>query len=230
MHRFLWDLGWKASIGTIDDEDDERAPDGPKVVPGIYQVRLTVDGQVQNQSLKIVMDPRSPATEEVLAQRLQLGQTILSEASDARRVLAEISSVQKQLASIQEKLGPDKANNGSSSKTGKRSISSGGDLKSAVEEAQSSLKEIISNKKENAQPGLQEAYNAMASALRVAESGDRAVPSQAIAVYKEASEQAKSRIGEWNSFKQNSLAKLNEKLRGAKQEPVSPANKAISSD
>ena len=42
----------------------------------------------------------------------------------------------------------------------------------------------------------------LASALRVVESGDRAVPSQAIAVYKESSQHAKARIAEWTRFKQ----------------------------
>jgi hypothetical protein len=222
MHRFLWDLGWKASIAAIDDEDEGRAPDGPKVVPGTYQVRLTVDGQVQNQSLKVVMDPRSAATEEVLAQQFQIGRKILGETSEARRVLAEITSVQKQLANLQEKLSLDGTNKNAGAKSRLPVHSQGGDVKAALDGAQSSAEKIISTKGENATPGLQEAYNALASALRVVESGDRAIPSQAIAVYKEASEQAKARIGEWNSFKQSALARLNEKLRTAKLETVSP--------
>jgi photosystem II stability/assembly factor-like uncharacterized protein len=226
MHRFLWDLGWKASIAAIDDEDEGRAPDGPKVVPGTYQVRLTVDGQVQNQSLKVVMDPRSAATEEVLAEQFKIGRQILGDTTEARRALAEMTSVQKQLVNLQEKLGSDGTNKNADSKSGRASNSQDGDVKAALEEAQSSTAKIISGKRENATPGLQEAYNAMASALRVVESGDRAIPSQALAVYKEASEQAKTRIGEWNSFKQSSLARLNEKLRTAKLEPVSPRQKS----
>jgi len=42
-------------------------------------VRLTVDGKAQDQPLKVVMDPRSPATAEVLAQQLRLGQQIFGE-------------------------------------------------------------------------------------------------------------------------------------------------------
>ena len=78
-------------------------------MPGIYQVRLTVDGQIQNQSLTVIMDPRSPATPEVLAQQLQLGQQIFAETIEPRRALAEMGSVQKQLADIQKKLGQEKS-------------------------------------------------------------------------------------------------------------------------
>src|SRR4029077_21200037 len=53
MHRFVWNLTWGSSGGPSADEDAEmRNPSGPKAVPGIYHVRLTVDGKMQDQSLK----------------------------------------------------------------------------------------------------------------------------------------------------------------------------------
>ena len=163
-----------------------RSPSGPKAVPGIYQVRLTVDGQTQNQPLKVIMDPRSPATPEVLAQQLQLGQQIFAETIAARRALAEIVSVQKQLTEIQKKLVQEK------------SETQNAQLKSAISEAQSAIGKILRIRTLAEEgPGLQDVYNALVSALRVVESGDRAVPSQAIAVYKESSQPAKARIAEW---------------------------------
>ena len=72
-------------------------------------------------------------------------------------------------------------------------------------------------------PGLQDAYTALTSALRVVESGDRAVPSQAIAVSKEASPQAKARIAEWDQFKQTQLAQLNQQLEKANLGSISIA-------
>src|SRR5260370_41036295 len=85
MHRFVWNLTWGSSGGPSADEDaGMRNPSGPKYVPGDYQVRLTVDGKVQNQSLKLVMDPRSPATSEGLGRQLALGRRMFSETDVAR--------------------------------------------------------------------------------------------------------------------------------------------------
>jgi len=209
MHRFVWNLTWGSSGGPSADEEAEmRNPSGPKAVPGDYQVRLTVDGKVQNQSLKVVMDPRAPATSEVLAQQLKLGQQIFGETVEARRALAEIASVQKQLGDIQQKLKSQSAQ-----------------LKTALEEGQSGIGKILTNKEHAADegPGLQDAYAGLASALRVVESGDRAVPSQAIAVYQESSQQVKARIAEWARFKQTRLAELNQHLREANFAPISIA-------
>ena len=216
MHRFVWNLTWGSSGGPAADEDSEyRNPSGPKAVPGVFQVRMTVDGRTQNQSLKVVMDPRSPATPEELAQQLQLGRQIFGETVDARRALAEIGSVQKQLADMQQKLGL--RNLGAQS----------AQLESALEEARSEIGKILVNKTllntEHAAeegPGLEDAYAGLASALRVVESGDRAVPSQAIAVYTESSQQVKARIAEWARFKQTKLAQLNQQLREANLAPI----------
>jgi hypothetical protein len=156
------------------------------------------------------MDPRSPATTQVLAQQSHLGRQIFAETMEARRALAEIDSVQKQLADIQRKLGQDKPEAQNAS------------VVSALIGAQSALGKLVINRNHAASegPGLQDAYTGLASALRVVESGDRAVPSQAIAVYKESSQQVKTCIAKWNQFKQTQLAQLNQQLAKANLAPI----------
>jgi photosystem II stability/assembly factor-like uncharacterized protein len=204
MNRFVWDLSWGSSEGpALDEESAYRNPSGPKVIPGIYQVRLTVDGQTHTQPLKIIMDPRSPATPGELQQQLQLGQKIFAEAIEARRAIAEIGSVQKQLVDIEQKLG------------GRNPT-----LKAALAGAQSVIAKTLTNKEstekqstEKEAGGLQEAYQDLASALHVVEGGDRTVPSQAIALYKESSARVKEGIFQWTTFKQTKLPQLNQQLR-----------------
>jgi photosystem II stability/assembly factor-like uncharacterized protein len=206
MHRFVWNLTWRSSGESAVDEDSEsRNPSGPKAIPGIYQVRLTVDGQTQSQSLKIIMDPRSPATPEILQQQLRLGQEIFAEVREARRVLAEIDSVEKQLADIEPMVNEKHEA-----------------LKPALADAQLEIAKIRSNKEITPQQpgGLQDGYIELTAALRVVKGGDRAVPSQAIAVYKESSQQVKEGIGQWTAFKQTKLPQLNQKLREGNLAPI----------
>jgi hypothetical protein len=124
---------------------------------------------------------------------------------EARRALAEIASVQKQLADRQEKLG-----------------TASSELKSALAEADAEVGRILTRKDKPGQaPGLQDAYKDLASALRVVEGGDRAVPSQAIAVYNESVPQMKARIAEWTTYKQTKLAHLNQQLAAGNLTPIS---------
>ena len=203
MHRFLWSLAWGSSGGpTADEEAEYRNPSGPKVAPGVFQVQLTVDGRTQSQPLKVIMDPRSPATPEVLQQQVQLGRQIFGEAIEARRALAEIASVQKQLVDVEQK------------------VSQNPTLRAALADAQSEVAKILSNKEDLKHKGLEDDYFELASALRVVEGGDRAVPSQAIAVYKESSQRVKEGIAQWTRFKQMTLAQINQKLREGSLAPI----------
>ena len=222
-HRFVWDLTWRTSGGPSADEDSEyRNPSGPKAVPGLYEVRLTVDGKTQTAPLTIEMDPRSPATPQVLAQQFELGHKIFLETVEARRALAEIAAVQKQLSDLQQKV-PQQT------PYAKKMRIEIPQLRSAINDAQNEMTKILTNKNatgnaiNNAPAGLQDAYTGLASALGVVESGDREVPSQAIAVYQESSQQVKVGIADWNNFKQTKLPQLNQRLRDANLAPVAIA-------
>jgi photosystem II stability/assembly factor-like uncharacterized protein len=198
LHRFVWNLTWGSPAGANATAGSEHSSSGgPEVVPGVYNVQLTVNGVVQNKTLKVMLDPRSPATPEILQQQLQLSRQIFSETLEARRALAEIASVQKQLADIEQKPATQKST-----------------LSSVLAQVQAEMSEIIA-KPEPApgQPrGLRDAYSDLDSALSVVESGDRATPSQAIAVYNQSSPEVKAAIAEWSHYKTDRLPQLNRKL------------------
>ncbi|MGA2353520.1 MAG: hypothetical protein ABSG02_03425 [Terriglobales bacterium] len=205
LHRFTWNLAWGNTEPNADEDYENRNPSGPKVVPGIYQIRLTVDGQIQNQTLKVIMDPRSTATPAMLQRQLQLGRQMFTEALEARHALSEIRSVRKELTNVQQKIGGANAA-----------------LTSAIADAQSEISKIVTNKETApGEPGaLQDAFTGLASALRVVESGDREVPSQALAVYQQSSERAKAGIAGWEKFKQTKLPELNQKLQQSNMTPL----------
>ncbi len=205
MHRFVWNLAWGNAEANADEDYENRNPNGPKVVPGSYQVRLTVDGRTQNQTLKVVMDPRCTATPAIFERQLELGLKMFAEARAARRALGEIGSVRKELTDIRQKVGEGN-----------------GAVTSAIAEAQAEIAKIVTNRESApAEPGgLQAAFTGLGSALHVVESGDREVPSQALALYQESSARAKVGIAAWEKFKQTKLRELNQKLQENNIAPV----------
>jgi len=203
MHRFVWNLTWSSSGGAgVDEESEYRTPSGPKAVPGMYTVKLTVDGKPQTQPLTVVMDPRSSATSETLEQQLQLGQQIFADTMEARRTLAEIDSVRKKLAALEQEIGEKDSS-----------------IKSALADAQSEISTITA-KQAGQSASLQDAFVNMVSALHVVESGDRAAPSQAITVYNDSSQRVKAAIAQWSDFKKTRLPALNRKLIERKLTPI----------
>jgi photosystem II stability/assembly factor-like uncharacterized protein len=208
-HRFVWNLAWGGAGSTNENaiEGESGSPPGPRVIPGNYEVRLTVDGKTWTQPLKISMDPRSAATGQELDQQLKTGQSIFADTLQSRRALAEINSVQKQLSDLQLKLAAEHD-----------------DLKTGAAEAATEMEKILAGTEgSSGAMGLEKANSGLASALRVVESSDRAVPAQALEVYQVSSQAMKLGVGEWNQFKKTRLPQLNQKLEQAKMPPVAIA-------
>jgi len=199
MHRFVWDLRWNRAASP-EDEESELEPSAPKVPPGRYQIRLTVDRETRTQPLEIVMDPRSPATPEVLAQQFELGKQIFIDGMNARRALGEIASIQKQ---IEDRIGKPAPQNA--------------EYPSSLSQARAELEGIVAGGKGSGEPamGLRDAYRNSVAALRVVEGGDRPAPAQARALYEESRREMESRLRDWAAFEQTGLPKLNQQLERA---------------
>jgi len=202
MHRFVWDLAWGSS-GTKDadadsDDDEGRPPHGPRVAPGMYQVRLTVDGQSFTQPLQIEMDPRSSATAAVLQQQQQVGLQIYADTIRSRQAMAEIQSAQKGLAGMQPQLLHHPA------------------LAAQVDHLKLSMQTILAGDKEKPagqSMGLEEANTGLSSSLRVVESGDRTIPAQAMELYRQSRAAMAQRAQQWTELKHTAVQPLNRQLQ-----------------
>ena len=83
MNRYVWDLRY-ASPSAVQHtypisalyERTHAEPQGPFVVPGKYEVRLTVDGKTYKQPLVVEMDPRVKVTQAELQQQFEFAQKI----------------------------------------------------------------------------------------------------------------------------------------------------------
>ena len=204
MHRLVWNLAWGDAHGKEGSQTDEFASlRGPRVTPGIYQVRLTVDGEVFTEPLIVKMDPRSPATFQELEQQQQLGRQIFTEALLARQALSEIHSVQKQLTDLEQKLTSEQ-------------------LKRDVQQLQEEIKKVLTGAEVPGGEitGLDEASTGLASALHVIESSDRTVPSQAIEVFQQSRSAMKASMDEWGTIKTTRLPQLNDQLRRLQLTPI----------
>ncbi len=77
-HRFVWDLRYPSppvisssySIAAVPGRPTPVRPQGSFVLPGTYEVRLTVGEETVSQALEVVMDPRVEVTSAELASLL----------------------------------------------------------------------------------------------------------------------------------------------------------------
>jgi hypothetical protein len=209
-HRFVWDLaagGSSAGLGDDSNDDEAGGPAGPRVPPGTYTLRLSVDGTTMDRPLRVIMDPRAPATAQILTQQFVLAESIYDRLVQGLQAMAELDSATSQL----KKLAADS------------NVST--DLKAEIQTAQANLDKIRAGEpnadgKGESEPGLAEASSGLNTDLRLVESGDRTAPASALEIFAQMKKASQQGIDAWQHFKTEDLATLNAALTAAHLEPL----------
>jgi photosystem II stability/assembly factor-like uncharacterized protein len=108
MHRFVWDLratppdsarhGYPISAvphGT------PRGPEGVRVLPGVYTVRLTLGPTTLTAPLTVAMDPRVKTPESALRKQFELLTRLSSLLTEGSRAIRQARSVEEQLKALE---------------------------------------------------------------------------------------------------------------------------------
>jgi Sortilin, neurotensin receptor 3, len=103
LNRFAWDL---------------REPDasrfkglilwgggltGPTIVPGTYQVRLTVGGKSQTRTLEVQKDPRLATTADDYRKRFELSKKIRDKLTETHDAITRLRDVREQLKAVADR-------------------------------------------------------------------------------------------------------------------------------
>jgi photosystem II stability/assembly factor-like uncharacterized protein len=90
LHRINWNIRHESppafthtyEINAVPDETP-ASPEGPLALPGVYTLKLTVDGKTYTQPLTVKNDPRSPATTADLGAQHDLQMKLTAGAREA---------------------------------------------------------------------------------------------------------------------------------------------------
>jgi len=102
MQRFVWDLKYPNPPTDQYDlpisaivHDTPWVPEGPTVLPGVYNLKLTVDGKTYSQKLTVRMDPRVKTAVVGLKQQFDLSIRAYNAQSKAAEMMEAVSALQK---------------------------------------------------------------------------------------------------------------------------------------
>jgi photosystem II stability/assembly factor-like uncharacterized protein len=106
LNRFVWDL-------RVESGPARPNLRGPKAVPGVYQVRLTVGGRAQSASFRLLRNPRLQLTDEDFRRQYDLLTRITGAMTEIQQAVATIRDRRKAgqgdqaaLAEIERELVP----------------------------------------------------------------------------------------------------------------------------
>ncbi|HYW74114.1 MAG TPA: hypothetical protein VE961_24030 [Pyrinomonadaceae bacterium] len=105
LNRFVWDMRYP---------DATRFPgmilwagqtNGPRIAPGNYQVKLTVDGQTMTENFDVKGDPRLATTPADYAKQLDLSLKIRDKLTETHNAIIQIRDVKKQVDDLTKRVG-----------------------------------------------------------------------------------------------------------------------------
>lgn len=104
LNRFVWDTRYPEAVrfpGMILWAGETR---GPKLAPGSYQVKLTVEGKSYTESFEIKPDPRLTTPPADYAKQTELGLKIRDKLSETHNAIIQIRDVRKQVEDLLKRV------------------------------------------------------------------------------------------------------------------------------
>jgi photosystem II stability/assembly factor-like uncharacterized protein len=105
LNRFVWDMRYADASrfpNLIMWAGDTR---GPLAVPGMYQVKLTVDGKTMTESFEIRKDPRVATPAADFAKQFELLTKIRDKLTETHDAITQIRDVRKQVEELSKRAG-----------------------------------------------------------------------------------------------------------------------------
>jgi photosystem II stability/assembly factor-like uncharacterized protein len=210
-HTFRWGMrldGWKDFEGRIFWAAGNQ---GPEVLPGRYQVRMSVDGRSQTRGFEVKINPRSAAagiTVADLKARMDLATRIRDRVTAANEAVLEMRALKSQ---VDDRLG--KSDDGELK-------SLGGSVKDRLSGVES---EIYQVKNRSGQDPLNypiKLNNKLAALMSMVEGSDTKPTDQSYAVFDELSGALGKELDQMNLVITQDVARLNELLRELGLDPI----------
>jgi photosystem II stability/assembly factor-like uncharacterized protein len=209
MNRFVWDLRYERpkalrygySIAAAYGEDAIMIPEGPLVVPGIYQVKLTVDGRSYTAPLEVKLDPRVKIPQLALGQQLALEMKISETMNQSYSGVQQIKNLRARLAELQTKL--------SSDPNAKTTL----DAISALDKKAAELIAVEQSYPPVGIISIASLNGALSSLIFDVDGADSAPTAQAAAAFVNYKRLLDQQLAKWNALKANDLPALNALLR-----------------
>ncbi len=112
FNRAVWDLRYQQPVrlGFLPPPEPNLFFDtnlGPPVVPGTYQVSVTVNGKTEAQRVEVAADPRFPADMEAFRAQTKAALEVRDQLSDLNEALNRLDSLNSQIGVMKKLLTAD---------------------------------------------------------------------------------------------------------------------------
>jgi photosystem II stability/assembly factor-like uncharacterized protein len=215
LNRFVWNMRFESPVLVPGSVTWGGRPQGPRVVPGKYQIKLTAAGKTSTASVEIAKDPRVSATQADLEKQQELALRIRDRISAGHEAVNQIRSVRSQLDALKKRLAADP--------NAKPVV----DATDALSKKISAVEEkIIQPKSKSGEDPLNypiQAADQLVALQGSVESADAAPTASSFTVFDELNSRLDAQLAAWRELQSKDLAALNALIQKSNISPISPA-------
>jgi photosystem II stability/assembly factor-like uncharacterized protein len=214
LNRFVWDMRSEVPASVPGAVSWGGRPTGPLVVPGTYQIKLTVGGKSYTASSEIQKDPRISASQADLEKQNELTMRIRDRVNAAHEAVNQMRSVRSQLDALKKRLAADAS--------AKPILDAADALKKKLDAVE---EKIIQPKSKSGEDPLNypiQVADQLMALQETVESADTAPTAQSYVVYDELNGQLEPQLAAWREIQSKDLAAFNELMKKNNVPAVAP--------
>ena len=215
LNRFVWDMRGAAPVRVPGAVNWGGREVGPLVVPGTYQIKLTVGGKSFAAVAEIQKDPRVNVSQGDLEKQYELAARIRDRVTAGNEAVNQIRSVRDQLDELKKRLGAE---------TGAKAVLDAADaLKKKIDTVE---EKIIQPKSKSLEDTLNypiQVTNQLMDLQGTVESADTAPTAQSYVVFDALNAKLEPQLTAWHDIQSKELAALNELMKKNNVEAIAPA-------
>jgi hypothetical protein len=205
FNRFVWDLRYEVPAKIPLAVYDAGDPIAPLVLPGAYQVRLTVAGKTQTAPFEVKMDPRVQTSAEDLHKQFELMLKMRDRQDELNKAVIAIRETRAQLQSIEKRLGPGEPE--------KPLVTASADLRKKMSAIEEELVQVNGKSSEdfaNYPVKLDSKFGALHNLV---DSADTAPTAAELAVFADLDQRFEAQLFKWREVLSKDLPAINDAMQ-----------------
>jgi photosystem II stability/assembly factor-like uncharacterized protein len=205
LNLFVWDLRGQMPMKIPKAIYDNGKPTGPLVLPGKYQVRLTVGGKSYAEPIEIKMDPRVKTSADDLRKQFDLLSKLRDTEDEMNKAILAIRDLNNQLQALEKRLG--------SVKESKAVAGQCSEMRKKIRAIEEELIQVDATAQEDEANYPTKLNSKLGYLGGVADSADTAPTRAELEVFAELDKQLQAELTKWREVLSKDLPALNDSMR-----------------
>jgi hypothetical protein len=205
LNLFVWDLRGQMPMKIPKAIYDNGKPAGPLLLPGTYQIRLTVAGNSNSAPIEIKMDPRIKTSPEDLRKQYDLLIKLRDTEDEMNKAILGIRDLNSQLQALEKRLG--------STKETKTVADNSAELRKKTRAIEEELIQVNATAQEDEANYPTKLNSKLGYLSGVADSADTAPTRAELQVFAELNKQLQAELNKWREILAKELPALNNSMR-----------------